>query len=80
VDSIPGRDRPFSLHHSVHANSEAHPASCPMGTGSNVARKVTLTTYLHLVPRLTMHSSIHLHGMLLRDNFTYTLILYNRKY
>jgi hypothetical protein len=31
--SIPGRGKTFSIFHSVQTNSEAHPASCPMGTG-----------------------------------------------
>jgi hypothetical protein len=45
----------FSLHHSVQTDSEAHPASYPMGTGGSFpeghdGREVKLTTRLHLVP------------------------------
>jgi len=44
----------------------AHPVSYPMGTGgfSIVAKRpeVKLTTYLHLVLELYLHSPIHLHG------------------
>jgi hypothetical protein len=52
----------FSSSLCVQTGSGAHPASCPMGTGGSFpggkARPgMTLTTHLHLVPRLSMSSS-----------------------
>jgi hypothetical protein len=46
----------------VQTGSEAHPASCTMGTGgpfpgAKRGRGVTLTTHPHLVPRSRMSSS-----------------------
>jgi hypothetical protein len=46
----------FSCSLCVQTGSEAHPASCTMGTGGpsprvKRGRGVTLTTHLHLVPR-----------------------------
>jgi hypothetical protein len=46
----------FSLHHRVQNDTEAHPASYPMGTmtffpGGKSGRGVKLTTHLLLVPR-----------------------------
>jgi hypothetical protein len=40
----------FSFLHSVQTDSETHPASYPMGTGS-IGRGVKLTTHLHLMVR-----------------------------
>jgi hypothetical protein len=37
-DLIPGRDRDFSLLHSIQISSWAHPASYPMGTGGSFPR------------------------------------------
>jgi hypothetical protein len=34
-DSIPGKDKTFSLLHSVQTGSGAHPAPSPVGTGSS---------------------------------------------
>jgi hypothetical protein len=46
----------------VQTSSEAHPASCPMGTGSpspgvECGRGVTLITHLHLMPMSRMNRS-----------------------
>jgi hypothetical protein len=54
-DSRKGQES-FSLRHRVQANSEAHPASYPMGIGCSFSDKergrgVMLTTHLHLTPR-----------------------------
>jgi hypothetical protein len=52
--SIPGRRKDFYSSLCVQTSSEAHPASYPMSisTGVKRGRGVTLTTHLHLVPRL----------------------------
>jgi hypothetical protein len=52
----------FSSNLCVQTGSEAHPASCTMGTGgpfpgAKRGRGVTLTTYPHLVPRSRMSRS-----------------------
>jgi hypothetical protein len=38
--SIPGRGRSFSLLHFVQIDSETHPASSPIGTGSSFPRGI----------------------------------------
>jgi hypothetical protein len=70
----PAEERGFSSNLCVQTGSEAHPASCTMGTrvltlGVNRGRGVTLTTHPHLVPRSRMRGSYtssplkRLHGM-----------------
>jgi hypothetical protein len=58
----PARAKDFSSNLWVQTGSEAHPASCTMGTGSPFpgakrGRGVTLTTHPHLVPRSRMSTS-----------------------
>jgi hypothetical protein len=58
----PAGTKNFSSSLCVQTGSEAHPASCTMGTGgpfvgAKHGRRVTLTTHLHLVPRLKMRRS-----------------------
>jgi hypothetical protein len=58
--SIPSRCKGFFL--CVQTGSEAHPASCTMGTGSpfpgaKCGQDMMLTTYPHLVPRSIMSRS-----------------------
>jgi hypothetical protein len=60
--SIPGRGKLFISSLCVQTSSQAHPASCPMGTGGhftgvNHGRGVTLTIRLHLVPSSRMSRS-----------------------
>jgi hypothetical protein len=57
--SIPA-EADFSSSLCIQIGSEAHPASCPMGTGGAFpgvkrGRVVTLTTHPHLVPRSIMN-------------------------
>jgi hypothetical protein len=52
----PAGAKNFSSSLCVQTGSEAHPASCTMGTGgpfpgANRGRGVTLTTHHHLLPR-----------------------------
>jgi hypothetical protein len=56
------RQKYFSSSLCVQTCSEAHPASCPMGTGGPFpavkrGRGVTLTTHPHLMPRPRMSRS-----------------------
>jgi hypothetical protein len=60
--SIPVRDKGFSSILCVQTGSEAHPASCTVGTGVPFTgvkrgRGVTLTTHPHLVPRSRLNRS-----------------------
>jgi hypothetical protein len=65
--------RDFCLLQSVQTDSEDHPASCPVDTGSSFpagkkARSVKLTTHLDVVTKYRMvelyiHSSIRLYGV-----------------
>jgi hypothetical protein len=50
----PAWAKDFSSYLCVQTGSGAHPASCPMCTGANCGRGVTLTTHPHLVPRARM--------------------------
>jgi hypothetical protein len=65
---FPAGAKDFSCSLYVHTGSEAHPASCTMGTGGPFrggpfpggkkrGRGVTLTTHPHLVPRSRMSRS-----------------------
>jgi hypothetical protein len=58
----PAGAKDFSSNLCVQTGSEAHPASCAMGTGGVLSpgqrgRDVTLTTHPHLVPRSRMSRS-----------------------
>jgi hypothetical protein len=58
----PAEAKDFSSNLCVQTGSEAHPASCPMGTGgpfpgAKRGRGVTLTTHPHLLPRSRMSRS-----------------------
>jgi hypothetical protein len=60
--SIPSRGKGFSSSLCVQTSSEAHTASCPMGTGGPFpgvkrGRGATLTTHPHVVLRLRMSRS-----------------------
>jgi hypothetical protein len=69
LGSNPGKDKRFSVFHSVDSCSGSHPASYPMGIG--VKRLGRATDHLpRLVPRPRMvdlytHFSIRLHGVVL---------------
>jgi len=47
----------LSLCHRVQTGSESHLASYPLGTGGKSGQGVTVTTHIHLVPRLRMRGT-----------------------
>jgi hypothetical protein len=50
VGRTPGKGKIYFFLYRVQTGSEAHPASCPKGTGESY-KEVKLASYLPLIPR-----------------------------
>jgi hypothetical protein len=81
----PAEGKDFSSSLCVHTSSEAHPASCTMGSGGpfpgvNRSRGLTVTTHPHLVLRSRMSRSYmssppwRLNGVLWDSFFTFICV------